>query len=64
MVDETPYWQVFWLALAEPFPSLFSDSGVCISNRVCGCLKFFKTSYTHRAYSYGDSAGLAPDFPF
>jgi hypothetical protein len=56
MVDETLYWQVFWLALAEPFPSLLSNSGVCISNRVCG--ETFSKPHTRIELT---ATGIAPD---
>jgi hypothetical protein len=57
------YWQVFWLALAESFPWHRATVVVCFSNRAWAFEKV-QTTCTRCAYSYGDSAGLAPDFPF
>jgi len=60
------YWQVFWLALAESFPLLLHNSGFVFSKRAMVVRKktFSKHHACNGAYSYGDSAGLTPDFPF
>jgi hypothetical protein len=49
-------WQVFWLSRLLNFPShSFLEQW----------LQLFKSSPTKRRdYSYGDSAGITPDFPF
>jgi hypothetical protein len=52
-------WQVFWLAPVEHLPiTFYCNSGLKIQQT---CID--KRS-TRRAYSYGDSAGFTPDFPF
>jgi len=51
-------WQVFWLTLSwlpsRPFRCIGTNSGW--RNQAC----YLLTGY----YSYGDSAGFTPDFPF
>jgi hypothetical protein len=51
--------QVFWLkAISKTFPLL---AVVSLLNL---CYFLFRLKYEEASYSYGDSAGLSPDFPF
>jgi hypothetical protein len=49
-------WQVFWLALNFTFPSRLARQW----HEVVDFTSLEGMGY----YSYGDSAGLSPDFPF
>lgn len=57
-VAEHPYRQVFWLVLRSGLP-VQEHSGQRIGTGMTD-----DKTIRHRTYSYGDSAGLAPDFPF
>ena len=59
--DNNCTWQVFWLALLlNTFPSL-----IMIRQWYVDCAELMSETNQHsRAYSYGDSAGFTPDFPF
>ena len=52
--------QVFWLMLHRyTFPSAAADSGLCVWAVIP-----LPAAPERGIYSYGDSAGLTPDFPF
>jgi len=48
-------WQVFWLV------SCLLPSHPSVEGQWPQCKRFYRTNETH---SYGDSAGITPDFPF
>jgi hypothetical protein len=48
-------WQVFWLSLVDTFPLEFQQWS---ADSTCELVT------TRRLYSYGDSTGFTPDFPF
>jgi hypothetical protein len=62
-------WQVFWLAgLMNTFPSASDGQWYFfhlprVASRKSKNLRFTMTIHDS-AYSYGDSAGFSPDFPF
>jgi hypothetical protein len=69
-VNDCCTWQVFWLAPVEHLPIPPNrDSGMKIqlpwSKKINRRLFTIDHSrLTKKLYSYGDSAGIEPDFPF
>lgn len=65
--DSICTWQVFWLAPVNHLPipvkpeQWFEDLTGMWANTAVENIVF---TYHVKAYSYGDSAGITPDFPF